>query len=350
LALYELTPTAITRLQETSFGSQSITERAYLQRVLKDHIDVIAPETMIIAEEFCEWDDSKRRIDLLGLDEDANLVVIELKRTEDGGHMDLQAIRYAAMVSTMTFSKAVEVFTRYLQANGRSENAEKTILEFLGWNVANEETFGQDVRIVLVSAEFSKEITTSVMWLNERGLDIRCVRLRPYALDSRVLLDVQQIVPLPEADDFTVRWREKAQETRIARRFDPDFSKYDLTVDGTILQHLTKRALAYEVVKAALGKGLSPDQISSVIPPRKWLSVDGELTAEEFRARASTLQTKLGGRYDLRHYFCEDDELFRINRRTYVLSNQWALDSLSQLDALIGLLPSGTITYRKAND
>lgn len=36
---------------------------------------------MVIAEEFGEWEDSKRRIDLLGLDREANLVVIELKRT-----------------------------------------------------------------------------------------------------------------------------------------------------------------------------------------------------------------------------------------------------------------------------
>jgi len=32
----------------------------------------------------------------------------ELKRTEDGGHMGLQAVRYAAMVSAMPFEKAVE--------------------------------------------------------------------------------------------------------------------------------------------------------------------------------------------------------------------------------------------------
>jgi hypothetical protein len=28
--------------------------------------------------------------------------LVELKRTADGGHMELQALRYAAMVSTMT--------------------------------------------------------------------------------------------------------------------------------------------------------------------------------------------------------------------------------------------------------
>jgi len=41
--------------------------------------------------------------------------VIELKRTNDGGHMDLQAIRYAAMVSTMTFKQSVETYAKFLK-------------------------------------------------------------------------------------------------------------------------------------------------------------------------------------------------------------------------------------------
>ena len=68
---------------------------------------------MVLAEEFSDWADSTRRIDLLCLDDDANLVVVELKRTEDGGHMELQALRYAAMVSAMTFDQAVETLARH---------------------------------------------------------------------------------------------------------------------------------------------------------------------------------------------------------------------------------------------
>src|SRR5437870_8590632 len=87
---------------------------------------------------------------------EASLVVIELKRTEDGGHMELQAIRYAAMISAMSFSKAVDVYGRYLERNNSKDDAEAALLQFLNWDIANEETFGQDVRIVLVSSESSK--------------------------------------------------------------------------------------------------------------------------------------------------------------------------------------------------
>jgi len=349
VALYELTKTAITALDQTTFANQDINERIDLQRLLRQHIEVIAPDTLVIAEEFCEWDECRRRVDLLGVDRDANLVVIELKRTEDGGHMELQAIRYAAMISAMTFSKAVEVYGRYLGRNNSTDDAETALLQFLNWDVANEDTFGKDVRIVLVSGEFSKEITTSVLWLNDHAIDIRCVRLRPYTLDGRVLLDVQQVIPLPEADAYTVQLKKKAEETRQAKHVEVDFSKNDFTVDGNTKTHLTKRRLVFEVVKAALDKGFPPEQIASLVPPNKWISVDGVVVAEEFQDKASQLQAKLGGRYDLRRYFCDDGELFHIGGRTYALSNQWSLNTISVVDEVIAQLPPGSLSYSKTS-
>ncbi|MBA7592725.1 hypothetical protein ES708_34918 [subsurface metagenome] len=143
--------------------------------------------------------------------------MIELKRTEDGGHMELQSIRYAAMVSTMTLEKAVEVYGTFLHKIGIDSEPEKSILEFLGWEEVDEEAFAQDVRIILVSAEFSKELTTSVMWLNERDMNIRCIRLKPYRYNNRVVVDIQQVIPLPEAEEYTVKIREKTQKERHER-------------------------------------------------------------------------------------------------------------------------------------
>jgi hypothetical protein len=66
------------------------------------------------------------------------------------------------------------------------------------------------------------------MWLNERGLDIRCVRLRPYQHGERLLLDVQQVIPLPEAADYQVRLRGKVQRERVARQIanGRDYTKF----------------------------------------------------------------------------------------------------------------------------
>jgi len=231
VAIYEITPDKITALPQTTFAEAGLLERLDLQRLLREQIEVVAPDTLVISEEFGDWQDSRRRIDLLAVDRDANLVVIELKRTEDGGHMELQALRYAAMVSTMTLDRAASIYARHLGAE--DDNARARLLEFLGWDGSEGEHFAPDVRIVLVSAEFSQELTTSVLWLNKRDLDIRCVRLRPYRDGSRVLLDVSQVIPLPEESTYQVRLREKEEaERRPKRNWDRSSFLQELRASG----------------------------------------------------------------------------------------------------------------------
>jgi hypothetical protein len=170
MPLYELTHDALTPLLRTTMAQQDFRERDDLQRLLRTSIGVIDKNLLVLAEEFSQWEDSKRRIDLLALDKQANLVVIELKRTEDGGFMDLQSIRYAAMVSAMTFQQAVYEHARFLGDPANLENAKLSILKFLEWDDPHED-FASQVRIILTSADFSIELTTAVLWLNENGLD-----------------------------------------------------------------------------------------------------------------------------------------------------------------------------------
>ena len=113
MAIYHYTSAELKPIAETSFGVEGVFERKDLQRLLRDQISVLDERLMVIAEEFGDWVDSLRRIDLLCIDSEANLVVVELKRTDDGGHMELQALRYAAMVSSMTFDQLVDTHARY---------------------------------------------------------------------------------------------------------------------------------------------------------------------------------------------------------------------------------------------
>src|SRR5207302_781349 len=134
----------------------------------------------------------------------------------------------------------VTAHAAYLAAIDRKDDARASILDFLGWDDANDQVFGQEVRIVLVSAEFSKEITTAVLWLNEHSIDIRCVRLKPYKLDGRVLVDVQQIIPLPEATEYTVRVAKKEQQEKAVREAQRDYTKFDVTINAVHHDRLPK--------------------------------------------------------------------------------------------------------------
>ena len=333
MAIYKLDTNSIIKLSGTTFAELGLKERQDLQRILKDSIDAIAPDTLVIAEEFGEWTDSQRRIDLLAIDKDANLIVIELKRTVDGGHMDLQAVRYASMISTMTFSRATEVFAAY-RGNISQSDAEEELLHFLGWESANEEDFASDVRIVLASAEFSKELTTSVLWLNDKSLDIRCIRMKPYQYLGETLVNIEQVIPLPEAEEFQVSVREKRQKQRQDRASNKDTAKRDLTVNGTSFHRLPKRRIIYEVVRAAVDGGADIEQIRVMMPNSKWATVDGEINSENFIDEMSSIREQEGSAFKPRRFFCDDDNLFQQNGKTYALSNQWGTGTQMHVEKL----------------
>ena len=220
MPLYRFGADELSPLPPTTFEEAGLYERGDLQRLLRDQSDAIEDGLFVVAEEFGDWDESRRRIDLLCLDRAGRLVVVELKRTEDGGHMDLQAVRYAAMVASMTAEQVVSAHAQYLEQRDRDrEDARQRLREHLGVGPDDELTIESAApRIVLVSADFSRELTTSVLWLNDVGLDIRCVRLRPYRLVDELLVDVTQVIPLPESEDYLIRLREKSAEEDDVRR------------------------------------------------------------------------------------------------------------------------------------
>ena len=217
MSLYAVQNDQLKAVQTTTFAQEAILERKHLQAMLKQDTSPLGEDLLVICEEFGNWEDSNRRIDLLCLDKNAGLVVVEIKRTEDGGHMELQAIRYAAMVSSMTLDQAISAHAEALDGDSALARAREAILEFLELESVDEAELSGDVRIILVSADFSPEITTSVIWLNRRGLDVRCIRLRPYKMNGLVLIDATQIIPLPEAADYEIKIREQVEETRKVR-------------------------------------------------------------------------------------------------------------------------------------
>jgi len=266
--------------------------------------------------------------------------------------MELQAIRYAAMVSAMTFDAAVEIFGQYLGKHRREEDPRATLLEFLEWEEPDEDGFAQDVRIVLASAEFSKELTTAVMWLNERDLDIRCVRLKPYRDGERLLLDVQQIIPLPEAEEYRVQLKEKQKRERTARTSGPDFTKYDITIDGQTFERMAKRNAIFAVVRHLCDQGATPEAITEIVHWKKstiFRGVDGVVGPEEFVRLVKEQVKQEGKRFDSRRYFLREDELILSENRTYAFTNQWGNRTLQAIDLLSEAFPDTAISYQKSS-
>ncbi|KAA0892486.1 hypothetical protein [Pusillimonas sp. ANT_WB101] len=338
MPLYEMTGESLSPVNGRTFTDFGLTERQNLQRAIRVSIDAITPDpevkTMVLAEEFGDWVGANRRIDLLCLDENANLVVVELKR-ESATHMELQALRYAAMISTMRFDQAVQAHAKYLESIGSEGDAEQSIREFLGVE-DGPVAFSEKVRIVLAASEFNSEVTTTVLWLNEQGLDIRCVQLRPHDVDGRVLVDIQQIIPLPEATSYQVALREKTNERVVARSNNRDMTRYDLTIGDQIFTNLPKRRLMYEITAEMISRGVTPEQMATVVPWKSssmFAQADGTLDKSSF--------IKLLPKYQIDRCYTDDKDLFHLNEKTFALTKMWGDRTIEAIEAITSLNPNG---------
>jgi hypothetical protein len=271
MPLYRYSATGLEAVDRTSFAAERIRERQDLQRVLRQRIDVLGDDLLVVAEEYGLFADSRRRVDLLALDRKGTLVVIELKRTVDGGHMELQALRYAAMVSTMTVDHLVHTYAEAHEVD--EEEAEQVITS---WVEERIDELPDQVRIILVSADFSTEITSTVMWLNDNyNTDISCYRIVSYRLGAQILLDLQQIIPLPEAKDFQIQQRQKGAAAAAVRsgQSGRDYTRYDLTIGDKALTYMSKQAAVKIAIQELHRAGVGLEQIKSVTQENRWVAV-----------------------------------------------------------------------------
>jgi hypothetical protein len=346
VTLFEIQADEIVAVPRTTFTVEQIWERADLQRLLRARIDVIADDVLVVSEEFGAFTEAKRRIDLLGVDHSGRLVVIELKRTVDGGHLDLQALRYAAMVSAMTLPDLVEHYEHYL---GRVEpdavdDARSRLADWL--DDGEDTTLSRDVRIVLVSAGFDREITTTVLWLTDLyGLDIRCVRLSPYKVGDRLLLDVQQVIPLPEASELTIQLRRRETQARAARADQRDWTAYIISTPDGASEPLRKRWAILTMVTALHRAGVTGEAISQVVPRSRFLDLDGTLTGQALADAFVTRYPGADGR--LGRWFVEHP--LHDGKRTWVLSKMWGTKTQATLDRLLTLAPNDAFGYKAIN-
>lgn len=218
--------------QAHSVAKMSIKQAGYTENEVRDlvavNIEKFFPELKTVATEFSRWEDSSRRLDILAIDVDRNLYVIEFKRDNDAAHAELQAIRYAAMLSVCDVNDLVQAGYHYrkkLDAATQVETWQAELLDFLGEKNLDDIELCPIPRIVLISSQFNKEITTTVLWLNERfgsveedvpGMYIVCIEVGVYELGGQRALHFDQIIPISQAEEYQVKAR--AKELDIAKK------------------------------------------------------------------------------------------------------------------------------------
>jgi CRISPR/Cas system-associated endoribonuclease Cas2 len=201
----------LTKLTLTDFTSQNLLERYDIQEWIEKTPDILGKEFLIIGKELLLASGS--RLDLLAIDKKARLTIIELKRDDSGKDIDWQSIRYTSYCSNFLVDEIISHYANYL--NSDDEEARSRIDEFIDEDL---EILNHSQRIILVSKEFHSDVISSVLWLRDYGIDIECLRLKPF-LDENDELFVQpdKIIPLPEAKDYIIKKERKQKEIKKAQ-------------------------------------------------------------------------------------------------------------------------------------
>lgn len=211
----------VKKIENDNFINLKIWERQHIEEWIRKSPDILGEELLIVSTEFDQFEGSRDRIDILAIDRQGNLVVIEIKRDPYAAYADLQSMRYAAMVSSMTIDKLIPYYIKYQkrffsQNKIDVEEARNQIIEFVEKD--DFEDITNKPRIILCSENFSQEITTTVLWLRQFVVDISCIKFTPYKLENKIVIVPTKIIPLQEAKQYLIDIQKKQEEQASGRR------------------------------------------------------------------------------------------------------------------------------------
>jgi len=204
----------VERLTKRAFADLGFRERDHLQEWIANDPTVLGEDMLIIQKEFSGFSDTNERLDLLALDKQGNLVIIENKLDDSGKDVTWQALKYASYCSSLTKDNVRAIYQDYLSRRSENETAEERLSEFFDRTEYDELELnkGLSQRIVLIAANFRREVTSTVLWLLNYRLRVQCFKVTPYTMGEQLLLNFEQIIPMRDAEEYVVRMAEKTKD------------------------------------------------------------------------------------------------------------------------------------------
>lgn len=263
----------IEKVTQKTFSELGFKERDHLQEWIANYPECLGEELLIIQKEFDGFNDTNERLDLLALDKQGNLVVIENKLDDSGRDVTWQVLKYASYCASLTKDQICDIYQRFLERQGRNESATENLTEFFGNAEFNELRLNQGTsqRIIMIAGNFRKEVTSTALWLTNYKLRIQCFKVVPYSHRDNIYLDVEQVIPMHDVEDYVIGMADKAQED-IATQ-ESSKVRYGLRFDfwTRFLKEISKRSDIYKNISPSKdnwigsGSGVSGVSYNSVI-------------------------------------------------------------------------------------
>ena len=204
----------INRLEEKTFSELGFKEREHLQEWIAKDPSCLGEELLIIQKEFDGFQETRERLDLLAVDKQGNLVIIENKLDDSGKDVTWQVIKYASYCSSLSKEDLRNIYQQYLKTINSDSSAEESLAEFLGKEDYSEVLInqGSGQRIMMIAGKFRKEVTSTVIWLMNFNIRVQCFKVTPFTFGEQLFLNFDQILPVKDAQDYSISMASKAQE------------------------------------------------------------------------------------------------------------------------------------------
>lgn len=194
----------VVAIEPTTFKELGMTEKD-IEELIKKNTDLITEDEtiLIIGQQVRNADNGI--CDLVGINQDGDLVLIEIKRDRQDIEsrreaFEFQAIRYAASFATIQDIDDLinKVYAPYLEKNKDEwldsnltvvESANRKLVDFFQQNDISIEEFNERQKIILVASDFDNQTKSAVAWLNNNGVEIACYQLIPYKWNDHIFLD-----------------------------------------------------------------------------------------------------------------------------------------------------------------
>lgn len=201
-------------LENRSFSDLGFQERRHLQEWIAREPEALGEELLVIQKEFAGFSETQERLDLLALDRQGSLVIIENKLDDTGRDVTWQALKYASYCAALSRNDIRRIFQEHLDRTQAGAKAEQLLCDF--FEVADFEELalnsGFTQRIILVAARFRKEVTSTVLWLSNFRLRIQCFKVTPYSMGDDLYMNIEQIIPTKDAEEFMIGLADKARD------------------------------------------------------------------------------------------------------------------------------------------
>lgn len=220
-------------IEPTSFSELQMNEHD-VEELIKNNTNLIAEdESMLIVGQQVR-NSSNGICDLVGLNQNGDLVLIEIKRDRRDMEVrreafEFQAIRYAAGFATIKDIDDLisKIYAPFLEKNNVikkdlsltiTEQANRNIVTFFQNNNIAIEDFNQRQQIILVASDFDSQTKSAVAWLNSNGVEMFCYKLIPYKIKEELYIESQKVLPLDHYEDYYVDLTNKATTSNIKRK------------------------------------------------------------------------------------------------------------------------------------